>query len=77
VRKAKGEKVVKTIAKRCEDLYVEVCDLEAKKKAAEINATKKLLTGLKTVRIGRTEDEADDIVGSGNFQIGANVVHNT
>ena len=39
VRKAKGEKVVKTIAKRCEDLYVEVCDLEARK-AAEINATK-------------------------------------
>lgn len=74
---ATDEMVVKTIAKCLEDMHVEVKGLEAKKKAAEINAAKKLLTGLKTVRPGMTEDEADDLVGAGNFQMGANVVHNT
>lgn len=69
--------VVKVIVKCLEDLHVQADDLEAKKKKAEINAAKKLLSGLQSIRIGMTEDEADDLVGPGNFQMGPNVVHKT
>ena len=74
---ASDEGVVKTIAKCLEDLHVETDDVEAKKKAAEIKSAKALLQGLKDIRPGMTEDEADDLVGPGVFQMGANVVHNT
>ena len=74
---ANDEGLVKTIVNCLEDMNVKVKDLEAKKKAAEIKAAKKLLKGLKTVRVGMTEDQADDLVGPGHFQMGANVVHNT
>lgn len=69
--------LVKTIASCLESLHVEVDDLEAKQKAAEIKAAQKLLAGLKAVKPGMTEDEADDLVGPGNFQMGPNVVHDT
>lgn len=74
---ADDEGVVKTIAKCLGDLNVEIPDLEAKKKAAEIKAAKKLMEGLKFIHPGMTEDEADDLVGPGVFQMGPNVVHNT
>ena len=69
--------VVKVVVKCLEDLHVQVDDLDTKKKNAEVNAAKKLLSGLQSIRIGMTEDEADDLVGPGNFQMGPNVVHNT
>lgn len=74
---ASDDGVVKVIAKCLEDLHVQTDDLEEKKKKAEINAAKKLLSGLQSIRIGMTEDEADDLVGPGNYQMGPNVVHNT
>jgi HEAT repeat protein len=74
---AGNDGLVKTIAECLERLNVPVDNLEEKKKAAEINSAKKLLDGLKAIHPGMSEDEADDLVGPGVFQMGANVVHKT
>ena len=49
--------------------------LESKRKAAEIRAARKLLKGFQSLRKGMREDDADDLVGPGHFQMGNNVVH--
>lgn len=74
---AEDLRLLKTIEKCLKNLNVETGDLEDKKKEAEIRSVRKLLDGLKALHAGMTEDEADKLVGAGNFQMGANVVHNT
>lgn len=74
---AGNDGLVKTLAGCLERLNVPVDNLEEKKKAAEINSAKKLYAGLKAIHPGMSEDEADDLVGAGVFQMGANVVHKT
>ena len=74
---AEDDGLVKTVAGCLERLNVPVDSLEEKKKAAEIKSAKKLLDGLKAIHPGMSEDEADDLVGPGVFQMGANVVHKT
>ena len=49
--------------------------IESKRKAAEIRAARKLLKGFQSLRKGMREDDADDLVGPGHFQMGSNVVH--
>ena len=49
--------------------------MESKRKAAEIRSARKLLKGFQSLKKGMREDDADDLVGPGHFQMGNNVVH--
>ena len=69
--------VVKALTASLEKLGVPEEQLADKRNAAERRSMETLLTGLKALKPGMTEDEADALVGPGNFQMGPNVVHNT
>ena len=77
LEKTDNDSLVRTVAECLERLHVPADSLEEKKKAAEIKSAKKLLDGLKAIRPGMSEDEADALAGAGVFQMGANVVHKT
>ena len=69
--------VVKALTASLEKLGVPEEQLADKRDAAERRSMETLLAGLKALKPGMTEDEADALVGPGNFQMGSNVVHST
>ena len=74
---AQSDTVVNAISQSLEKLSatIDPALIESKRKAAEIRAARKLLKGFQSLRKGMREEEADDLVGPGHFQMGNNVVH--
>ncbi len=74
---ASNPDVVNALLRNLEKLGVSKDQLGDAEKDAKIAAAKKLLEGLRSLRKGMTEDDADRLVGGANFGMGANQVHNT
>ena len=74
---AQSDTVVNAISQSLEKLSatIDPALIESKRKAAEIRAARKLLKGFQSLRKGMREEDADDLVGPGHFQMGNNVVH--
>ena len=74
---AQSDTVVNAISQSLEKLNTTVDPelIESKRKAAEIRAARKLLKGFQSLKKGMREEDADDLVGPGHFQMGNNVVH--
>ncbi|MBQ6326537.1 MAG: HEAT repeat domain-containing protein [Clostridia bacterium] len=74
---AQSDTVVDAISQSLEKLSASVDPalIVSKRQAAEIRAARKLLKGFRSLRKGMREEDADDLVGPGSFQMGNNVVH--
>ena len=76
VRESKPLKVIsEALSKAGKGISAET--LEKKQREAEVRAAKALLKGLRSIKPGMSEVEADKLVGGGVFKMGNNVVHKT
>ncbi|MDR2469622.1 MAG: HEAT repeat domain-containing protein [Tannerella sp.] len=82
-----GKMLSNLLAKASDDGFISAINQSLKKMGYEVNASdteaakqraaKKLLSGLRAIRPGMTEEEADGLVGGAVFGMGANQVHRT
>ncbi|MDR2036475.1 MAG: HEAT repeat domain-containing protein [Bacteroidales bacterium] len=77
LQKEGSDKLVKSILNALEKIGYKVENAGSLEKEAKRRSAQKLLEGMKAIKIGMKENDADELVGYAVFGMGANQVHKT